>query len=158
MRRGLHRGGDPKVVLPLPADLAVQRHQIDGVAGEMPGVHGPAGAARNQLGLALTRAQACLDPEVLGRDLDRALDHANQVGVRALQPITRQLAETKAIRRYPIRKVTTPVPVDGGVAGGALPESAGSSFHGRRKPNGSACQRRTMAGAQLAICAAASPW
>jgi LUD domain len=33
-----------------------------------------------------------------------------------------------------------------GVAGGALPMSAGTSFHGRRKPNGSACQRRTMAG------------
>jgi hypothetical protein len=45
-------------------------------------------------------------------------------------------------RRYPIRKVTTPVPVEGGVVGGALPMSAGSSFHGRRKPNGSACQRR----------------
>jgi hypothetical protein len=26
--------------------------------------------------------------------------------------------------------------------------SAGTSFHGRRKPNGSACQRRTMAGVQ----------
>ena len=58
MRRGLRRGGDPKVVLPLPADLGVQRHQIDGVAGEMPGVHGPAGAARDQLGLALACAQA----------------------------------------------------------------------------------------------------
>jgi hypothetical protein len=34
------------------------------------------------------------------------------------------------------------------VAGGALPMSAGTSFHGRRKPNGSACQRRTMAGVQ----------
>jgi hypothetical protein len=34
------------------------------------------------------------------------------------------------------------------VAGGALPMSAGASFHGRRKPNGSACQRRTMAGVQ----------
>jgi hypothetical protein len=34
------------------------------------------------------------------------------------------------------------------VAGGALPMSAGNSFHGRRKPNGSACQRRTMAGVQ----------
>jgi hypothetical protein len=32
-------------------------------------------------------------------------------------------------RRYPIIKVTTPVPVEGGVAGGALPMSAGSSFH-----------------------------
>jgi hypothetical protein len=31
------------------------------------------------------------------------------------------------------------------VAGGALPMSAGTSFHGRRKPNGSACHRRTMA-------------
>src|ERR671918_503434 len=49
---------------------------------------------------------------------------------------------------YPIRKVITPVPVEGGVAGGALPKSAGSSFHGRREPNGSACQRRTMAGVQ----------
>src|SRR5687768_15674293 len=51
-------------------------------------------------------------------------------------------------RLYPIRKVTTPVPVEGGVAGGALPMSAGTSFHGRRKPNGSACHRRTMAGVQ----------
>jgi len=52
-------------------------------------------------------------------------------------------AETSA-RRYPIRKVITPVPVEGG----ALPMSAGTPFHGRRKPNGSACQRRTMAGVQ----------
>ena len=49
---------------------------------------------------------------------------------------------------YPMRKTTTPVPVEGGVAGGALPMSAGTSFHGRRKPNGSACQRRTMAEVQ----------
>ena len=34
------------------------------------------------------------------------------------------------------------------MAGGALPKSAGTSFQGRRKPNGSACQRRTMAGVQ----------
>jgi hypothetical protein len=87
----------------------------------------------------------CLDPEVLGRDLDHALDHPNRVGVHARQPITRQLAE---IRRYPIRQVTTPVPVEGGVAVGALSMSAGTSFHGRRKPNGSACQRRTMVGVQ----------
>ena len=53
------------------------------------------------LGLALTRAQAFLDPEVLSRDLDRALDHPNQVGVHALQPITRQLAETKAFDATP---------------------------------------------------------
>jgi hypothetical protein len=45
-------------------------------------------------------------------------------------------------------EVTTAVLVEGGVAGGALPMSAGTSFHGRRKPNGSACQRRTMAGVQ----------
>jgi hypothetical protein len=43
-------------------------------------------------------------------------------------------------RRYPIRKMTTPAPIEG-VAGGALPMSAGTSFHGRRKPNGSACHR-----------------
>ena len=79
-------------------------------------------APRNERGLALTRAQAFLDPEVLSRDLDRALDHPNQVGVHALQPITTK----KAIGRYPIRKVTTPVPVEGGVAGGALPISAGT--------------------------------
>jgi hypothetical protein len=43
-----------------------------------------------------------LDPEVLGRDLDRALDHPNQVGVHAVGPNTRQLAEIKkAVRRYP---------------------------------------------------------
>ena len=45
---------------------------------------------------------------------------------------------------YPIRKVTTPVPVEGGVAGGALAMSAGTSFQGRRKPKGSACHRWTM--------------
>jgi hypothetical protein len=44
-----------------------------------------------------------------------------------------------------MRNVTTPVAVEGGVAGGALPNSAGTSFHGRRKPNGSACHRRTVA-------------
>ena len=38
--------------------------------------------------------------------------------------------------------------VEGGVAGGALPMSVGTSPHGRRKPNGSACQRRTMAEVQ----------
>ena len=55
--------GGARVVFPLPADLAaVQRHQIDGVAGAMPGVHGPAGAARDQLGLALTRALALPGP------------------------------------------------------------------------------------------------
>src|SRR5688500_372600 len=54
----------------------------------------------------------------------------------------------EALRRYPIRQTATPVPVEGGVVGGALPKSAGDSFHGRRKPNGSACQRRTMAGVQ----------
>ena len=49
---------------------------------------------------------------------------------------------------YPIRKVTTPVAVEGGVAGGGLPRSAGTSFQGRRKPNGSAFHRRIMAGVQ----------
>jgi hypothetical protein len=44
--------------------------------------------------------------------------------------------------------VTTPVLVEGGAAGGALPMSAGSSFHGRRKPNGSACHRRIIAEVQ----------
>jgi hypothetical protein len=53
------------------------------------------------------------------------------------------------LRRYPIRKVTTPVPVEGGVEGGALAMSAGSSFHGRRKPNGSAFHRRIMAGVAI---------
>jgi hypothetical protein len=45
-----------------------------------------------------------------------------------------------------MRKVTTPVPVERGVAGGALPMRAGTSPNGRRKPNGSACQHRTMPG------------
>jgi hypothetical protein len=49
---------------------------------------------------------------------------------------------------YPIRKVTTPVPVEGGMAGSALPMSPGTWFQGRRKPNGSACDRRTMAGSR----------
>jgi hypothetical protein len=37
--------------------------------------------------------------------------------VHALEPITRRLLGQKAIRRYPIRKVTTPVAIDGRVAG-----------------------------------------
>jgi hypothetical protein len=48
-------------------------------------------------------------------------------------------------RRYPIRKVTTPVPVEGGVAGGALAMSAGTSFHGRRKLLDPAMVRRWQA-------------
>jgi hypothetical protein len=55
----------------------------------------------------------------------------------------------KAARSYPIRQRTTPLPVEGGVAGGALPMSAGTSFHGRRKLKGSACQRRTMRGSRM---------
>jgi hypothetical protein len=45
-------------------------------------------------------------------------------------------------------QMTTPVPVEGGVDGGALPMSAGTSFHGRRNPNGSAFHRRIMAEVQ----------
>jgi hypothetical protein len=40
------------------------------------------------------------------------------------------------------------MPVEGGVAGGALAMSAGTSPHGRRKPNGSAFHRGIMAGVQ----------
>jgi hypothetical protein len=47
---------------------------------------------------------------------------------------------------HPMMQTATPVPVEGGMTGGALPMSAGTSFYGRRKPNGSACQRRTKAG------------
>jgi hypothetical protein len=104
----------------------------------MLGVHGPAGAARDQLCLALTRAQAFLNPEVVGRDLDRVLDHPDEVGCTPCRRPRDSLLRQGATRRYPIRKVTTPVPVEGGVEGGALLKSAGSSFHGRRKPNGSA--------------------
>ena len=42
---------------PLLKNLEDQTIVVTGVASEMPGVHGPAGAARNQRGLALTRAQ-----------------------------------------------------------------------------------------------------
>jgi hypothetical protein len=49
---------------------------------------------------------------------------------------------------YPIRQTITQLLVEGGVAGGALPISAGTSFHRRRKPNGSAFHRRIMAGVQ----------
>ena len=48
----------------------------------------------------LTRARACLDPEVLVRNLDRALDHPNQVGARPA-PIRRQLAETRPFDATP---------------------------------------------------------
>ena len=93
------------------------------------------------------RPAACPDPEYSGPDLDRALDHPKQVGVCTPRSRSREsLLSLKAVRRYPIRKMTRPVPVAGGVAGAALPMSAGSSFHGRRKPNGSAFHRRIMAG------------
>ena len=46
----------------------------------------------------------------------------------------------QSLHPLPLRKVITPVPVEGGVAGGALPWA--------QEPNGSACQRRTMAGVQ----------
>jgi hypothetical protein len=49
---------------------------------------------------------------------------------------------------HPMMQTTTPVPAEGGVEGGGLPKSAGTSFHGRRKLNGSACHRRPMAGVQ----------
>ena len=63
-----------------------------------------------------------LDPEVLSRDPDRALNHPNQVGMHAVGPIMRRLLRQEAIRRYAIRKVTTPVPVEG----------AWRTFHERR--------------------------
>jgi hypothetical protein len=77
-------------------------------------------------------------------------DDRNRVGAKALGASVRRNTVCTERSPYPIRKVTTPVPVEGGVAGGALPKSAGTSFHGPRKPNGSACQRRTMASSQAA--------
>ena|SRR5918996_3863548 len=49
----------------------------------------------------LTRAEAFLNPEILGRDLDRAQGHPNQVEVPTLQPITRQFAELKGYSTLP---------------------------------------------------------
>jgi hypothetical protein len=72
----------------------VQRHQIDGMACEMPRVHRPPGAACNQRGLPLARAQASWTRKLLVV-IWIALDHPNQVGVHAVGPITRQLAEKK---------------------------------------------------------------
>jgi hypothetical protein len=66
----------------------------------------------------------------------------------AVLAVETHLPGHSTLPHYPIRQTTTPVPVEGGVAGGGLPKSAGSSFHGRRNPNGSACQRRTIAGVQ----------
>jgi hypothetical protein len=69
-------------------------------------------------------------------------------GPRQLDGRTVHAEAKRPFDAYPIRQTITPVPVEGVVAGGALPMSAGTSFHGRRKPNGSACQRRTIAGVQ----------
>jgi hypothetical protein len=80
-----------------------------------------------------------LDPAVNRRQLGRE----ERRGRPRFHP-----ARQKAIRRYPIRQTTTPVPVAGGVTGGALSMSAGTSFDGRKKPNGSAFQRRIIAGVQ----------
>jgi ribosome-dependent ATPase len=66
--------------------------------------------------------------------------------IQSIMPAGPRELELRGVQEaYPIRQTTTPVPVAGGAEGGALPMSAGTSFHGRRKPNGSACQRRTMA-------------
>jgi hypothetical protein len=67
---------------------------------------------------------------------------------QSIMPAGPRELELAASRKLPIRKVTTPVPVDGGVEGGALAMSPGATFNERRKPNGSACQHRTMAGVQ----------
>jgi hypothetical protein len=103
---------------------------------------------RSIFGSAANASAIVWNRSVLSRDLDRTFDHLNQVRVHPQQPIMQELPRQRASRRYPIRKVTTPVPVEGGAAGGALPMSAGTSFHGRRKPNGSAFHRRIMAGVQ----------
>jgi hypothetical protein len=50
----------------------------------------------------------------LGRDLDRTLDHPNQVGVQALQPISYSFLRRSPFGRYPMMQTTTPVPVEGG--------------------------------------------
>jgi hypothetical protein len=120
-------------------------HQEPGVAVGPPKRLDPAVIRR--LGRSRVR-RTCLHPEVLGYDLDRALDHPNQVVLPAVEPITRQLAETEGHPTLPHQEGDHARADRGGVAGGALPISAGISPDGRRKPNGSACQRRTMAGDQ----------
>jgi hypothetical protein len=93
------------------------------------------------------RAAAAL-PAIDGVEFIEFVDDPNQVGVHALQPITRWLAEAKGRSRLPHQADDHTRAGRGGVAGGALPISAGTSFQGRRKPNGSACHRRIMAGVQ----------
>ena len=51
------------------------------------------------------------------------------------RPSTTAAPTCTKICPYAIRQTTTAVPVEVDVAGGALPMSAGTSFHGRRKPN-----------------------
>ena len=58
----------------------------------------------------------------------------------------RQLAETKGHSTLPHQEGDHARAGRGGVEGGALPMSAGTSFHGRRKPNGPAFHCGTMAG------------
>jgi hypothetical protein len=70
------------------------------------------------------------------------------IGVHAVGPITRHLTETKGHSRLTHQEGDHAGAGRGGRGGGALPMSGGSSFQGRRKPNGSACHRRTMAGVQ----------
>jgi hypothetical protein len=93
-------------------------------------------ALRDELGLALTRAQAFLNRK--SWVVISVVRSTTRTG-SGCTPCSRSrgsLLRQKPIRCYPIRKVTTPVPVEAGVDGGALPKSAGSSFHGRRNPNG----------------------
>jgi hypothetical protein len=81
--------------------------------------------------------------------------------LRGLNPVgyagRSSTARMRSSRKLPHQKDDHARAGRGGVAGGALPMSAGTSFHGGRKPNGSACQRCTMAAVQAEAKHAMSP-
>ena len=82
----------------------------------------------------LTSAQACSATEVLGRDPDRALDQPDQVRGACRGPIMRRLAETKGHSTLPHQEGDRARAGRGGVEGGALPMSAGTSWPPTNRP------------------------
>ena len=94
---GLHGRSELMVERPIPAHrTADHRGEIDGMAGEMPRVHGLSGALVVKLLLPRGRAQPFQHREVERRHRRRLLHDANEVRVDPFQPHQRPLAEDDA--------------------------------------------------------------
>lgn len=91
---GLHGRSELMVERPIPAHrTADHRGEIDGMAGEMPRVHGLSGALVVKLLLPRGRAQSFQHPEVERRHRRGLLYDADKVGMNPFQTRQRALTE-----------------------------------------------------------------